>query len=75
MTALVRYRNRVFKVLGEQNFILEKKDKQIIEKRTSNGRRYFYMVAKRKEKDKTIDLRVLHSQTAKKRTKKFDLTL
>lgn len=51
----IRYQHKIFKVLTEQNFIIEKKEKQLIKKRISNGRRYFFMIAKRKEGKKIIE--------------------
>ncbi len=48
-TRLERYRRRVNNVLQEQRFIIGQKEKALIEKRIANGRRYFFMVADRRE--------------------------
>jgi serine/threonine protein kinase len=50
-----KYQKRVYKVLTEQNFIVEDIEREVIQKRTTNGRRYFFMVAKRIEGNKTIE--------------------
>ncbi len=55
MDQLTKYQNRVFKVLNEQEFIIENRERKIIQKGTTNGRRYFFMVAKRLEKGKIIE--------------------
>lgn len=39
-----KYRERVLKVLKEQNFVIGDAEKKIIQDRTSNERRYFFMV-------------------------------
>lgn len=50
-----RYERRVCKVLEEQKFVIGDKEKKIIKKRISNGRRYFFMVAKRIEGERTVE--------------------
>lgn len=50
-----KYQKRVYKVLAEQNFIVGNIERKVIQKRTTNGRRYFFMVAKRIEGNKTIE--------------------
>ena len=50
-----KYRNRVYKVLAEQKFIVGGAERKIIKARTTNGRRYFFMVAKRMEKNRPIE--------------------
>ncbi len=50
-----RYFLRVIKVLEEQNFIINKKEEEIIKNITDSGRRYFFMVAKRREGNKIVD--------------------
>lgn len=50
-----KYRSKVLKVLAEQNFIIGNIEKKIIEERISNGRRYFFMVGKRKEDGKVVE--------------------
>lgn len=52
---IVKYRNKILKVLDEQNFIVGKREKKIIEKKLLDGRRYFFMVAPRKEGKKIVD--------------------
>jgi thiamine kinase-like enzyme len=54
-SSLDRYRKKVYKVLEEQVFIIGEEEQQIIETRISNGRRYFYLVAKRKEGNKLVE--------------------
>ncbi len=49
MTKAERYEKRVTTVLTEQNFIVGITEKKLIQKRTASGRRYFFMVAKRRE--------------------------
>ncbi|MCL5006675.1 MAG: hypothetical protein M1153_00800 [Patescibacteria group bacterium] len=53
-TRLERYRRRVNNVLQEQRFIIGDEEKVLIKKRTSNGRRYFYMVADRREGKRVV---------------------
>ena len=50
-----RYEMKVMKVLGEQGFILGDKEGEIINSRINNGRRYFFMVANRKEGDRLVE--------------------
>ncbi|KND48637.1 MAG: hypothetical protein AB200_02830 [Parcubacteria bacterium C7867-005] len=50
-----KYRKRVYKVLLDNDFVLGEKEKEIIEKRISNGRRYFFMVCRRKEGSEVVD--------------------
>jgi thiamine kinase-like enzyme len=50
-----KYRQRVYQVLIEQNFIIGNEEKKIIKERTSNERRYFFMVAKRVEGKKIVE--------------------
>src|SRR3989344_5394112 len=52
---LTKYQNRVYKVLAEQTFVIGNAERKIIQKRTTNGRRYFFMVAKRTEGNKTVE--------------------
>lgn len=49
------HERRIYKVLEEQNFVLAKKERKLITEKISNNRRYFFMVAKRKEGKKTIE--------------------
>jgi len=51
---LTKYKKRVERILADQNFIVGKREEKLIKTRTENGRRYFYMVAKRREKDKIV---------------------
>ncbi len=55
MDTITRYQNKVYKVLQEQNFIINKKEERLIQKRTANGRRYFFMTGKRKEKGELVE--------------------
>ncbi len=55
MDRITKYQRKVYGVLNEQNFIIGNAEKKVIQKRTSNGRRYFFMVAKRVENNKTIE--------------------
>lgn len=50
-----KYRERVYRVLQEQHFIVGNKEKKLVRERTSNGRRYFFMVAKRVEGGKVVE--------------------
>ena len=50
-----KYQHRVYKVLTEQNFVIGDKEKRIIQKRISNGRRYFFMVGNRREGKKIVE--------------------
>src|SRR3989344_9170129 len=50
-----KYRNRVYKVLAEQKFIVGGAERKIIKARTTNGRRYFFMVAQRMKKNRLIE--------------------
>lgn len=50
----IKYQERVYQVLTEQNFIVGDMERKIVKKRTTNGRRYFFMVAKRIEGNKII---------------------
>ena len=52
---LTKYQKRVYKVLAEQNFIVGDTERKIIQKRTTNDRRYFFMVAKRIEGKNIIE--------------------
>lgn len=49
------YLQRVSRVLAEQNFIIGDKERKIIKDRISNGRRYFFMVGKRKEGNALVE--------------------
>lgn len=62
-----KYQRRVYKVLTEQNFVIGDKEKKLIQKRISNGRRYFFMVAKRVEGKKIVErfLKVPENNTKK----------
>lgn len=44
-----KYEKKVIKVLTDKGFIINDKEKEIINTRLNNGRRYFFLVAKRKE--------------------------
>ncbi len=55
MNKLTKYQNRVYKVLAEQKFVIGNAERKIVQKRTTNGRRYFFMVAKRVEGNKTVE--------------------
>lgn len=50
-----RYEKKVMKVLSEQGFIVGDKEREIINARINNGRRYFFMVANRKEGDRVLE--------------------
>ncbi|MBI2591367.1 MAG: hypothetical protein HYW34_01675 [Candidatus Brennerbacteria bacterium] len=55
MNRQIKYQKRVYDVLTEQKFIIGDTERKIIQKRTANGRRYFFMVAKRVEVKKTVE--------------------
>lgn len=55
MINILKYRKKVYQVLEEQQFVLDDKDKEVVEKRISNGRRYFFLVAKRKEGELLVE--------------------
>jgi serine/threonine protein kinase len=55
MNQIDKYQKRVYKVLAEQNFIVGDAERKTIQKRTTNGRRYFFMVVKRIEGKNTIE--------------------
>ena len=55
MNSITRYQNKVYKVLREQNFVINKREEKLIQKRTTNGRRYFFMTGKRKEKGELVE--------------------
>ena len=50
-----KYKHRVYKVLKEQSFIIGDRERELIQERISNGRRYFFMVAKRIEGKETVE--------------------
>ena len=50
-----KYERKIINVLTNQNFIMGDSEKRLIKKRTSNGRRYFFMVAKHIEGNKIIE--------------------
>lgn len=50
-----KYQHRVYKVLTEQNFVVGDREKRVIKKRISSGRRYFFMIAKHKEEKRLVD--------------------
>lgn len=52
---LAQYQSKVYTVLKEQKFIIGDKEKRLIQKRISNGRRYFFMVGRRKEGKKVVE--------------------
>lgn len=52
--SITNYRKKVYKLLEKQNFIISNKEKKIIQERTSNGRRFFFMVAQRLEDGKPV---------------------
>jgi serine/threonine protein kinase len=55
MNQAAKFQKRIYRVLTEQNFIVEKKEKKVIQQRITAGRRYFFMVAKRIEKNKVVE--------------------
>ena len=55
MDSITRYQNKVYKVLREQKFVINKREEKLIQKRTTNGRRYFFMTGKRKEKGELVE--------------------
>ena len=52
---LERYRWKVENVLREQHFVVGKRERGLIGERTANGRRYFYMVADRREGKRIVE--------------------
>jgi len=52
---LKRYENKVTKVLRENSFIVEEKDRELIKTRIENGRRYFYIVLPRLENGQKVE--------------------
>ena len=50
-----RYERKIFKILAEQKFIVEDRERKIIREQLSNGRRYFFMVAKRFEEKEIVE--------------------
>ena len=55
MKQTTKYQKRVYNVLTEQKFIIGDTERKIVQKRTTNRRRYFFMVAKRVEGKKTVE--------------------
>lgn len=49
-----KLKNKIYKVLSEQNFIVGDAEKQIIKARIKTGRRYFFMVCDRNENGNII---------------------
>lgn len=49
------YINKILRVLNEQNFIINNDEITQIKEKTSNGRRYFFMVLKRNENGVIVD--------------------
>jgi hypothetical protein len=52
---LSKYRERVERVLEDEAFVIGARERKLINERTANGRRYFYLVAKRHEGNKMIE--------------------
>lgn len=52
---MTTYQERVYRVLKEQHFIIGNREKKLIQARTTNGRRYFFLVAKRAERSKVVE--------------------
>lgn len=50
MNQVTKYQKGIYQVLVEQNFIAGNTERKIVHKRTTNGRRYFFMVAERVER-------------------------
>lgn len=55
MDRVTKYQKKVYQVLAEQNFIIGNTERNIVQERTANNRRYFFMVAKRREGKTTVD--------------------
>jgi serine/threonine protein kinase len=55
MDKMTKYKKRVYRVLSEQQFIIGSMERKIIQQRIRNGRRYFFMVAKRVEGNKIVE--------------------
>ncbi len=49
-----KYRKKIYAVLQHQKFVVGDKENKIIEEKISGRRRYFFMVAKRREGSKTV---------------------
>ncbi|HEU5114206.1 MAG TPA: hypothetical protein VFT82_00390 [Candidatus Paceibacterota bacterium] len=65
--ALDRYRKKVFQVLERENFIIDGDVRGTVEQRISNGRRYFFIVAKRNENGTVVErfLKIPQNNTKK----------